>query len=319
MQKLITVIFLFFTCAVTQAQRMTPEEYIAKYKADAIEEMKRSKVPASITLAQGLLETESGNSDLVQRSNNHFGIKCKSNWSGESVSHTDDAPNECFRKYPSARESYADHSDFLKTSGRYASLFTLDPTDYKGWAIGLRKAGYATNPRYPDILIRNIEKYQLYAYDIFDNAIPAPPGIVMEDTAKMVMAVPETPLKDKPKNVATQGVSGNNFNGRKAIFAKANTSLLAIATKEGISLSKLLEFNDLNKDGLLAEAQYIYLERKNKEGNTDAYTSAGGESLHDVAQAKGVQLKYLMEYNGLSGNVILKPGTVVKLKASSGK
>ena len=314
MQKLITGLVLFFICAVAHAQRMTPEEYIAKYKDAAIQEMKRSKVPASITLAQGLLETENGNSDLVQRSNNHFGIKCKSNWTGETVSHTDDAPNECFRKYPSARESYADHSDFLRANGRYASLFSLDPTDYKGWARGLKNAGYATNPRYPDILIGNIERYELFTYDLQEVGVPNAPRVQLEDSSRMVIKVPESPAKEKPATSAPQNNSGNNFNGHKAVFAPANTSLLAIATKAGISLSKLLEYNDLKKDGLLDESQYIYLERKDKEGTADTYTTTGNESLHDVAQAKGVQIKYLMTYNGFSGDLILKPGTVVKLK-----
>src|SRR5690606_19407997 len=131
---------------ILHAQKMTPAEYIETYKDAAIAQMKRLGVPASIILAQGLLETESGNSDLVKRSNNHFGIKCKSTWTGESVKHTDDAPNECFRKYASAMDSYKDHSDYLYSNARYASLFKLAPTDYKGWAYGLKKAGYATNP-----------------------------------------------------------------------------------------------------------------------------------------------------------------------------
>ena len=157
-------VILFFVLtfiSVASAQKITPEQYISKYKDMAISEMKRSGVPASITLAQGILETESGNSDLLQRSNNHFGIKCKSNWTGDSVSHDDDAKGECFRAYKDAEDSYRDHSDFLKGSARYAALFQLDPNDYKGWSYGLRKAGYATNPRYPEILIRNIEKYNL--------------------------------------------------------------------------------------------------------------------------------------------------------------
>ena len=127
----------------------------------AIREMQRTGVPASITLAQGILETEAGKSDLVIRSNNHFGIKCKSSWTGEKVYHDDDAQGECFRKYSDAEDSYKDHSDYLRTQPRYASLFSLDPLDYKGWATGLKKAGYATNPRYAQILIKYIEKYNL--------------------------------------------------------------------------------------------------------------------------------------------------------------
>lgn len=164
MKKITVLAVLFFCGAVVAAQTITIQEYIDTYKDMAIREMQRVGIPASITLAQGILETEAGNSDLVRRSNNHFGIKCKSSWTGESVYHDDDEQGECFRKYNNAEDSYRDHSNFLRGSERYAFLFKLDPSDYKGWARGLKKAGYATNPRYPDILIRNIEQYNLQQY-----------------------------------------------------------------------------------------------------------------------------------------------------------
>lgn len=166
MHRLLTCLLLFFTSLAAYSQRETPEQYIDKYKQLAIDEMRRSGVPAAITLAQGILESESGNSDLVKMSNNHFGIKCKSGWTGPTVSHDDDAPGECFRAYDQAAQSYEDHSDFLRNSPRYASLFTLNPDDYKGWATGLKKAGYATNPRYADILIASVEKYHLNQYTL---------------------------------------------------------------------------------------------------------------------------------------------------------
>src|SRR6187399_3296767 len=148
------------------AQNLTPEQYIALYKDIAIREMKRMGVPAAISLAQGLLETESGNSVLVKKSNNHFGIKCKSTWTAGGVNHDDDAPDECFRTYKTADDSYRDHSNFLRGSDRYSFLFGLSPTDYKGWAYGLKKAGYATNPKYPGILIKHIEQYNLQQYSL---------------------------------------------------------------------------------------------------------------------------------------------------------
>src|SRR5215510_6897740 len=138
--------------------------YISTYKDIAIEEMQRTGVPAAITLAQGIHETLAGTSDLVKESNNHFGIKCKDTWTGPSVKHNDDARNECFRKYNSASDSYRDHSDFLRGSPRYVSLFDIDPTDYKDWAYGLKKAGYATNPRYAEVIIKLIEDYNLQDY-----------------------------------------------------------------------------------------------------------------------------------------------------------
>src|SRR6478736_4895270 len=140
--------------------------YITRYKDLAIAEMKRTGVPAAITLAQGIHETEAGTSVLVKKSNNHFGIKCKDEWRGQSVSHDDDARGECFRKYTAAEDSYRDHSDFLKNRSNYASLFTLDPTDYQGWAYGLKKAGYATNPKYAQVLIKLIQDYKLEDYTL---------------------------------------------------------------------------------------------------------------------------------------------------------
>src|SRR6476660_9666277 len=140
--------------------------YISRYKELAIAEMKRTGVPAAITLAQGIHETEAGTSVLVKKSNNHFGIKCKDEWRGQSVSHDDDARGECFRKYTATEDSYRDHSDFLKNRPNYASLFTLDPTDYQGWAYGLKKAGYATNPKYAQILIKLIQDYNLEDYTL---------------------------------------------------------------------------------------------------------------------------------------------------------
>ena len=151
--------------------KMSANEYIAKYKDEAIREMLESGVPASITLAQGVLESGVGNSELAICANNHFGIKCKSSWVSAGVSHDDDAPGECFRVYKTAEDSYRDHSNFLRGSDRYAFLFKLNPLDYKGWAYGLKKAGYATNNRYPDILIKNISQY----FSRRRKDIPSPP------------------------------------------------------------------------------------------------------------------------------------------------
>lgn len=297
-----------------QAQTLTPLQYIDTYKQLAIKEMKRSGIPASITLAQGLLETECGNSILVKKSNNHFGIKCKSNWTGESVAHTDDAPNECFRKYASAEDSYKDHSDFLKNSSRYSNLFSLSPTDYKGWAYGLKAAGYATNPRYPTILIANIEKYNLQQYDSMTQAGP----MLFADAAIPVTAQNEdnkietTPHEPLP--VVQKPLSKTKFNGLKAIFATKGTSLLALASGNNIPLSKLLEFNDLKNDGLLQDDQIIYLEKKARQGNRDYYISLHDESLRDVAQNIGVQLQSLVQFNNLSEQSNVRKGQKIYLR-----
>jgi LysM repeat protein len=306
----------FIFCANTIfAQRTTPEMYIDTYKDAAIAEMKRSGVPASITLAQGILETEAGNSELVKKSNNHFGIKCKSNWTGESVRHTDDAANECFRKYNKASESYKDHSDFLKTSPRYASLFELNPTDYKGWAYGLKKAGYATNPKYPQIVISNIEKYNLQQYDDANFVTKVPKGIIAKQPvlsyAKLVNA---GKALDGDEAISEGIKNAGKINGLKAIYASAGTSLIAIATKANIDLVKLLEYNDLATDGLLKENQIIYFEKKNKQGTADLYTVTDDESLQSISQKNAVQLKSLAQLNNMREFILIRKGQVIKLR-----
>ncbi len=312
MRKLIITTTFILVVSFLKAQDISVEDYISTYKNIAVAEMKRSGIPASVTLAQGILETEHGNSELVKKSNNHFGIKCKSTWTGESVKHTDDAPNECFRKYPNAADSYKDHSDYLKTSPRYASLFQLDPSDYKGWAHGLKRAGYATNPRYPQIVISNIEKYNLQQYDTvtgeMTNNIAEVKSVEDESVVKNATLVSDN---EEIKNALK---ANSKFNKLKALYASKGTSLLAIATAANIDLVKLLDYNDLKTDGLLKEDQLIYLEKKNKQGNRDFSTSLQNETLRDVAQNNGVQLKTLMQLNNMNESELIKRGTKIKLR-----
>ena len=287
---------------------MTPQQYIQQYKDLAISEMKRMGVPAAITLAQGLLETENGNSDLLKASNNHFGIKCKSTWTAETVSHDDDAPGECFRKYKSADDSYRDHSNFLRGNSRYDFLFRLDPTDYRGWAYGLRKAGYATNPRYPEILIKNIEDNDLEQYTL--EGLNEPPHF---DSTKYA---DNTENKDSEKVDQTVSVApvSLTINGSKALYVSKGTSLLAVATENHIDLEKLLNMNDLSKDGLLEKSQYIFLEKKKKEGETEFCISQPKETLYDISQKYGVILQNLYAYNQLTSDDFLVTGTKVFLR-----
>ena len=301
-------------CTVLRAQNISVEDYINTYKSMAISEMKRSGIPASVTLAQGILETENGNSELVKKSNNHFGMKCKSTWTGESVTHTDDAPNECFRKYSTAADSYRDHSDYLKSQTRYASLFQLAPSDYKGWAYGLKRAGYATNPRYPQILISNIEKYNLLQYDLDsgDSTALTESDVVQNNSPEKIKTVPVNQIAEAGPSVNLK--DNTKLNGFKAFYALKGTSLLAIASKANIPLAKLLEYNDLEADGLLKDACWIYLEKKAKQGNRDMYVSLQDETLYEVSQNNGVQLKSLSELNNLPENAHLKKGTKVKLR-----
>ncbi|MBK8520877.1 MAG: LysM peptidoglycan-binding domain-containing protein [Chitinophagaceae bacterium] len=318
MNKIIITILFFLASVTLAAQRISVEEYIAQFKDIAISEMKRSGVPASITLAQGILETENGNSELVKKSNNHFGIKCKSTWTGESVTHDDDANGECFRAYTSANESYKDHSDFLKANKRYSALFNLDPADYAGWARGLKKAGYATNPRYPDLLIKYIEQYDLQQYSLIAlDRLPGSDMVITNDNKgpAPVEVVNDNPIPGNDISAAENDLAKiTSVNTIKCIFAKRGTSLLVIANKHNISLSKLMEFNDMAEEGLLTKDQLIYLEKKAKSGEQEYYILQQGETLYDAAQKNAVQLKYLMEYNHVKADATLYPKTKLFLQ-----
>ncbi len=302
-------LFVLLTAAcISKAQKSDVIiKYIDAYRDIAIAEMHRTGVPASIKLAQGIHETTAGTSDLVRRSNNHFGIKCKSNWTGESVKHTDDAPNECFRKYDDPAQSYRDHSDFLKGSSRYASLFTLDPLDYSAWAYGLKKAGYATNPKYPQIIIKLIETYNLQDYTLIalgkmppkENAVaaitvegttPEDPAVIMENTTAVERKV--EPKRDYPKGEF-------KINNTRVIYASSGTSLLAIAQQYSIPLARIFEFNELERVEILVNDQLIYLQRKRKAGSSEFHMVKQGETMRGIAQEEAIRLESLLEYNHL--------------------
>jgi LysM repeat protein len=289
------------------------------YKDLAIREMKRMGVPAAITLAQGILETESGNSELLKKSNNHFGIKCKSSWTAESVTHDDDAKGECFRSYKTAEDSYRDHSNFLRNNQRYGFLFSLDVKDYKAWAHGLKKAGYATNPKYPQILIKHIEQYNLQQYTLEGaDAVPQFNSSQYQDDKEAALTpVAEVKITDTyttSQSILDAGDKVISINGSKCVFAGKGTSLLVIATKNDIPLAKLLSFNELAEDGMLAKNQYVFLEKKSKTGDKDFYVTGNNETLYEVAQQNGIQLQPMLDYNKLWGNEEIKSGTKIYLK-----
>lgn len=319
--SLLALIVVFV--ASSYAQTITPEQYIQLYKDFAMREMKRMGVPAAITLAQGLLETENGNSDLLKKSNNHFGIKCKSTWTSGSVTHDDDETGECFRLYKDAEESYRDHSNFLRGSDRYAFLFALDPTDYKGWAYGLRKAGYATNPKYPLILIKNIEQYNLQQYSLlaarevptFEESKSPDEKETVTTVTKAAPAVNFFEKENSNEQIATQASFKVDYiNGHKCLFAKKGISLLAIATQNDINLNKLLEYNDLDNDGILEDDRVIFLQRKSTRGINDFYIVQQEKTLYDVAQANGIQLQSLLDYNNLKKDGDVQRGAKLYLK-----
>ena len=311
MQKKVFLLLVFIAVTGIQslfAQYITKEQYVQMNKDVAIREMKRMGVPAAIKLAQGILETENGNSELLKKSNNHFGIKCKSTWTSGGVSHDDDEKGECFRVYKNAEESYRDHSNFLRGNQRYAFLFKLDPKDYKAWAYGLKKAGYATNPRYPQMIIKYIEDNNLQQYTLEGMS-----EVAIFDPSKYTDD-PEQKQQPEETTAAVPSTEKVTINGSKAIYAPKGTSLLAIATNNRIKLEKLMEYNDLLEEGLLDQSQYIFLEKKSKEGDKDFVVLQKDESLYDIAQNNGVQFDRLLEYNGLREDQQLAVGLRIYLK-----
>ncbi|MBL7743899.1 MAG: LysM peptidoglycan-binding domain-containing protein [Chitinophagaceae bacterium] len=290
-------------------QKEIVQNYISTYKDIAIAEMQRTGVPASIKLAQGIHETMAGTSDLVVKSNNHFGIKCKANWTGESVSHDDDLRGECFRKYGSPSDSYRDHSDFLKKSQRYAFLFKLDPLDYTSWAYGLKKAGYATNPRYPIIIIKLIEDYNLQDYTLIAlGKGPVNEEVLADTEGKENAIVPETvvvqnemPVKKEEETAKKTDYPDGEFriNETRVIYVKQGTAFLSIAQQYNISLARLFEFNDMRETESLSRSQLIYLQRKRKTGNNEFHVVKAEETLYDIAQEEAIRMDALLEYNQL--------------------
>src|SRR6187455_1568042 len=271
MQKLKILFLLFASLTLKNCfaqQDPVVVQYIKNYKDLAIAEMQRTGIPASIKLAQGIHETSAGTSDLVRRSNNHFGLKCKAEWTGMTVKHTDDAPNECFRKYESSRDSYKDQSNYLKNTLRYASLFDLDPTDYKAWAFGLKKAGYATNPKYSQVLIKLIEDYDLQDYTMIalgklkpghetlaknenknsEIIIPSEKPVVMPPEPEIVIYSKKETKPDYPNGEF-------KINETKVIYAKKGTSYLSIAEKYSIPLARIFEFNEMKVQEVLEKDQ----------------------------------------------------------------
>ncbi len=292
--------------------RNTPEEYITQWKGTAVLKMREHGIPASITLAQGLLESGNGNSKLAREANNHFGIKCTPDWTGGKSYHDDDARNECFRKYKSADQSYEDHAKFLQRS-RYASLFELKPTDYKGWAHGLKKAGYATDPAYPQKLISLIERYELHKLDQGVDVVYKPSG---SGTTTSPSRGGKRPSGGGGTVTLAAGRSIDLFEGRiKYVKAKEGDSFRKIADDLEMTHGMLARWNDMDKEARLSEGQVIYIQPKRNASKTAArHTAKDGERLWDVSQQYGVKLSRLAKYNGLDEGARLKAGQKVDLR-----
>lgn len=299
--KYLVSILLFFGVFLAKAQtdlkpKLTVEQYIEKYSALAVEEMYRSHIPASITLAQGILESGNGNSRLATQANNHFGIKCKASWTGATMYEDDDAPQECFRKYDAAVDSYRDHSDFLMNNKRYAFLFDLDSKDYKGWAMGLKKAGYATNPQYPELLITFIEKHGLHKYDEVKRS---------EEEEK-------ENAEEKAEIVKTYGKE-IIINGVPAIIAKANESYAQIALNYDIKVYQLYKYNDLQKDDECHQGDTVFLKHKKNKAEIETCIFGMGDNTHKISQRYAIKLEKILTRNNLVLNQQPAVGQIIYL------
>lgn len=323
----------------------TPQEkYIEKYAPLAVSEMYRSGVPASITLAQGLLESGNGQSELARKSNNHFGIKCHNNWKGGRVYHDDDAKGECFRKYSHPSESYRDHSDFLRYRDRYKFLFDYRITDYKAWAYGLKKAGYATDPKYPKKLIDLIETYDLHKYDrkpvSFGKTYDEGKDKQSKKSTKTVIdfvgevlpeeevaeKIPQSPtiveqvreLDERKREVFHFSLSRKVYtqNNVPFVYSEVGDTYASIAASHNLFAREVLRFNDLKKDSELAPGTMVYLKPKRKSAakGIDKYVFEEGDDLRDIAQRFGVRLESIVRLNGFEDGAAPRGGDIILLR-----
>ena len=290
---------MFVASQMAISQNMTwnqrYQDYFDKYKDVAVEQMLKYHIPASITLAQGVLESGAGKSELATRANNHFGIKCNG-WTGRKSYHDDDEMNECFRAYDNVYESYRDHSVFLTTSKRYSSLFELKLTDYKGWAKGLKACGYATSPTYANKLIEIIQLYKLYQYDT---------------------------AKDYDKFQTQQVKSGDNrqiyaFNKNYYLKARRGDTFRSIAQEVGISYRKLAKYNERDKNDVLEEGEIVWLKKKQNKAPKNykglLHYVKNGESMYSISQLYGIKLKKLYKLNDLPPTYQIRVGDALRLR-----
>jgi hypothetical protein len=294
--------------------KITVEEYISLYKDLAVEEMKRHDIPASITLAQGILESENGNSQLAQKANNHFGIKCHKEWTGKTFYQDDDQKDECFRKYANVEDSYEDHSGFLTTRDRYKPLFDLEITDYKSWAYGLKQAGYATNPRYPEILIRIIEENGLDEIDRVNSQQSAVNGqrSAVRDRNPDLASLPPAVFEIACRAGNDRIIFVNN--GVKFILAREGDDFYNIAGEFNIYGWQIREYNELSRGDKLETGQKIYLEKKKGKASYDFHIVRPGENLSSIARDYGIRLKAICRLNSMETTDKLEEGRKLRLR-----
>ncbi|MFM7106967.1 MAG: glucosaminidase domain-containing protein [Flavobacteriales bacterium] len=283
-------------------------EYIQQWKNEAIFQMTEHKIPASITLAQGILESRDGQSRLAVEGNNHFGIKCHKDWQGERIYEDDETKGECFRKYESAKESYEDHSLFLKKN-RYAPLFELDVSDYKGWAKGLKQCGYATNPDYPALLIKIIEENQLYEYDQEGlQCIKSGKKPDRKSNQTAITSENATSTSDKKSNYST------SKNKIRYVVAQKGDTPESIGRAQNINGHIIARYNDITFSGTFKAGEWVYLQPKKRSTWEKWHVIAPGENLRDISQRYGVKMRVLRRINKIEDKTLLVPGKKIKLK-----
>ena len=321
--RIIVLLLLFVSVSAIAGVRQTREEYVEKYKAIAIAHMERYGIPASITMAQGILESDSGNSHLSISSNNHFGIKCKKSWTGDRVYHDDDAKGECFRAYPSVEASYQDHADFLDQSPRYDSLFAYPSDDYRSWARGLKACGYATAPDYAQRLVKIIESMKLYLLDkeqggkIYSAAKSATTNT--EAWWESNIATSDEQINPNAFRVTVKSHKGYGVyrtNQTFYVVAKEGDTFESVGAVFDISARMLRKFNDVAKDGKLSKGDVVYIERKKTQwlGNVMQHKVVRDENLYSLSQSYGIRLKSLAKLNRLRAKEDVKKGDIIRLK-----
>lgn len=303
--------------------RTVQQRYIDKYAPVAVAEMKRTGVPASITLAQGLVESGAGLSSLAVKGNNHFGIKCHNDWNGRKMFKDDDARRECFRVYGDASESFRDHSDFLRFRDRYKFLFDLKPTDYKAWALGLKRAGYATDPAYSAKLIKQIEDYHLDKYDVevLQEEIPMTPEAIEQGSTVIVQDPASVSKKSEIKENLTFGFHRPVYanNGVSFVYSTAGETYESIASSYGLFRKEILGYNDVSVDIAteLPEGTRVYIQpKKNRssKGLNKYVVDTNGESLRDISQRFAVKVSAIVKLNSLPEGYVPKEGDMLVLR-----
>lgn len=296
---LLFILITLSSCIYAQNKNHTYMKYIERYKDLAIEQMRKHRIPASITLAQGLLESGAGKSRLAMEANNHFGIKCGNSWDGPYIRHDDDEKAEKFRKYNSVKESYDDHSRFLKKQ-RYAYLFELEETDYKGWAKGLKKCGYATNPNYAYSLIDIIERYDLAQYD--------------SSKKKKRTNVSQNSYEDNTSNLRKIYLNNNNY----YIIVQSGETLKGIARETGISVQRILKYNELPQNHIPTVGDILYLRKKQRKAHkmfkNKVHIVEVNESMYSISQRYGMRLEYLYKINNLPFDYEICPGISLRVR-----